>query len=33
MYNHIVGQAASVVSPFYSILLGAAPDIDSELLL
>ena len=22
MYNHIVGRAASVVSPFYLILLG-----------
>ena len=24
MYNHMVGRAASFVSPFYSILLGSA---------
>ena len=29
MHNHMVGRAASVVSPFYSILLGPPASVKS----
>jgi len=30
MYNHMVGRAAAVISPFYSLLLGLIPTINCK---